>query len=452
MALVVCVLGYQFGITMVAPVLPAIARGFDVSTASAGASQTIFFLTGGISSLVSVRLSDRIGRKPVLLGILAAAALGGILIAVAPDMVFVFVGRALQGVASAAFPLTYLILRESLTPQRFGIAVGTVSAFGGGLFGLDGFAGGALGDRLGFRSVFLMLAAVCLIAVLLCWRLVPRGTPVARDVSSRFDWGGTLLLTAALVCLNGGLSLLTTPGSPPALGVILMLIAPLLVVVYERCARGKSDPLVRLTLLRSRSAWPFLLSTLAGIAGAFAVTSYAIAILAEDRTNGYGLSSTLTALFFLTPPVLVALVAAPLAGYFASRIGWSRILQIGLVTATISLIVAAIFEQQMWVVLAAVCGLGLGFNGIVLPMMNGLSVLLSPPSAPGLLPALNGVAVGIGGALGVALVIPMVSSHSAGGYALVFWVCAGLTALASGASFVLRLPVHASALEATKVS
>ena len=254
------------------------------------------------------------------------------------------------------------------------------------------------------------------------------------------------MLSAALVCLNGGLTLLTTRGWSPVWGVAVLLAAPALVVGYERHARGKGDPIVRLALLRPRSAWPFLLSTLSGIAGAFAVTSYAVAILAEDHTSGYGLTSTVTALLFLTPPVLVALGAAPLAGHFAPRIGWARILRIGLITSTVALIVAAIFERQMWVVLAAVCGLGLGFNGIVLPMMNGLSVLLSPPSTPGLLPALNGVAVGIGGSLGVALVIPLVSSHSAAGYATMFWVCAGLLALASAASFVLRVPAQQTAV------
>ena len=441
-ALVLCILGCQFGITMVAPVLPAIARGLGASSESVGVSQALFFLAGGVGSLIAVRLSDRVGRKPVLLGILATAVVGSLVVAFAPHVSFVFLGRALEGTASAVFPLTYLILREALTAQLFGITVGIVGAFGGGLFGLDGLLGGAVGDHFGFRPVFLVLSAVGLLAILLAWRLVP-GPRLIPMHAARFDWGGGIILSLALVCLNGGLYLLTVPGAPLIIGVVTILAAPALVVLYERSARRHKEPLIRLSLLRTRSLWPFLLSTVAGVAGAFAVTTYLIAILAEDEVNGYGLNSTLTALLYLVPPALLALAAAPLAGHFAPQIGWSLTLRIGLFASTVSLVVAALFEQQMWAVLAAVCGLGLAFNGIVLPMMNGLSVLLSPASAPGLLPALNGVAVGVGGSLGVALVVPLVSSHSAAGYAEAFWVCACLTALAFCASVVLRGPVMA---------
>lgn len=425
---------------MVAPVLPAIGRELVMSDVSIGISQTLFFLAGGISSLISIRLSDRVGRKPVLLVILGIAIVGSVLIACAPHCAFVFVGRTLQGAASAVFPLTYLILRESLTPERFGTTVGIVSAFGGGLFGIDGLTGGALGDHFGFRPVFAVVAVIGILAIILAWSLVPRRPGLTRLTPEKFDWTGAVILSIALVCLNGGLYLLTMPGPVQILGIIVLVGAPAFVMLYTYLARGRAKPLVELSLLSTRSAWPFLLSTLASVAGVFAVTSYMIAILAQDEANGYGLSSTVTALLYLVPPALLALGTAPVAGHYAPSVGWILTLRLGLVASTLSLAVAALFAQEMWIVFAAVCGLGLSFNGIVLPMINGLSVLLSPPSAPGLIPALNGVAVGVGGSLGVVLVVPLISSNSAAGYAGAFWVCATLSGIALCASVVLRMP------------
>ena len=387
-ALISSVLAFQLGVTMVTPVLDRIRNGLDVSASAVGASQTLFFLAGGLSCLISVRLSDRFGRKPLLLSIVVASTIGAFLIAFAPSVWTLLAGRTLQGCASAVFPLVYLLLREAVPAKSFGPAVGIVSAFGGGLFGVDGLIGGALGDRLGFQAVFVALAVFGVVAVVACALIVPLMRP-APDIVAR---------------------------------------------------SGRRSAVADLRLLQGRSAWPFLLSTLCGIAGAFAVMAYLISLLAQDAVRGFGLDSTSTALVFLVPPGLIALVAAPIAGRLAPRFGWSRILRFGLVGSTAALAVAALFTSQLWIVFAATCLLGMSFNGTVLPMINGLSVLLTPPQSPGLLPALNGVCVGVGASLGVALVSPLAASGSPAGYSAAFWVCCGLVVVALCAAAAIRLP------------
>ncbi len=377
---------------MVTPVLGRITAGLGIPASVVGASQTLFFLAGGVSCLLCVRLSDRFGRKPLLLSIVIASTIGAAMIGFAPSVGTLLAGRTLQGCASAVFPLVYLLLREALPAQSFGPAVGIVSAFGGGLFGLDGLIGGALGDRLGYQAVFVVLAGLGVLAIAACLLVVPLVSPGA-EVAARAGW---------------------------------------------RSAAAD------LRLLRGRSAWPFLLSTLCGIAGAFAVMTYLISLLAQDAHVGFGLDSTTTALVLLVPAGLAALVAAPLAGRLAPRIGWARILRVGLVGSAVALALAALFTTQLWIVFAVTCLLGVSFNGTVLPMINGLSVLLTPPESPGLLPALNGVSVGVGASLGVALVAPLAASGTTAGYSAGFWVCCGLVVVASCASFAVRAGEPAS--------
>ncbi|NEN07284.1 MFS transporter [Diaminobutyricibacter tongyongensis] len=392
-ALISCVLAFQLGVTMVTPVLDRIGNELGIPASAVGASQTLFFLAGGVSCLVCVRLSDRFGRKPLLFSIMIASTVGAFLIAFAPSVLTLMVGRTLQGWASAVFPLVYLLLRETLPGRRFGPAVGMVSAFGGGLFGVDGLIGGALGDRVGSRAVFMALAAFGALAVVASALIVPMVRP-APAIVARSGWRSAI---------------------------------------------------ADLRLLHGRSAWPFLLSTMCGIAGAFAVMTYLISLLSQDAMRGFGLDSTGTAIVFLVPAGLIALISAPIAGRLAPRFGWSRILRLGLAGSAAALAIVALFTSQLWIVFAATCLLGLSFNGTVLPMINGLSVLLTPAESPGLLPALNGVCVGVGASLGVALVAPLVASGSPGGYAGAFWLCCGLVVVALCAAFAVRLPDPLSA-------
>nr|WP_301182571.1 MFS transporter [Subtercola boreus] len=432
------VLSYQLGISMVAPVLPAIAAELGAPSGATAGSQALFFLASGVSSLVAVRLSDYRSRRSVFLAVVLVSAVGSLVVAVAPSVTLLLLGRTLEGVSGAVFPLTYLVLRETLTPLVFGSTVGLISAFGGGLFGLDGLAGGAIRDRFGYRPVFAVVAGVGIIALILLWRVLPHATIPRSLRVERFDSLGAVIVSAAIILLNSGLFVLTTATWPPLFGVILLLCTPLLLVLYAQHAQSASTPLVVVRLLTSRSIWPFLITTLAGIAGAFATTSYLVVLLAQDLRGGYGLNSFDTALFFLIPPAVLALALAPVSGRLAPRLGWILLLRVGLMGSAIALAAAAL-APNMTLRILAICGLGVCFSGVVLPMINGLSVLLSPVSAPGLLPALNGVSVGVGGSLGVALVAPLTAQGSTEGYSEAFWVCAGLLVAAFVASAALSM-------------
>jgi DHA1 family bicyclomycin/chloramphenicol resistance-like MFS transporter len=96
------------GIDMSLPALPLIASALHTSAAAAGATLSIFLLGFATAPLLFGPLSDRYGRRPILLGGVAVYAMAGLACAAAPSIGWVLLGRLLQGMGAGvgtAMPL-----------------------------------------------------------------------------------------------------------------------------------------------------------------------------------------------------------------------------------------------------------------------------------------------------------------------------------------------------------
>jgi MFS family permease len=65
----------------------------------------------------------------------------------------VVTGRIMQGASNISFGLSYLIMRERLTPAVFGVCCGVIAAVNGGVAGTDALLAGYLVDHFGYRSI-----------------------------------------------------------------------------------------------------------------------------------------------------------------------------------------------------------------------------------------------------------------------------------------------------------
>lgn len=130
---------------------------------------------------------DRWGVKPVALGLLAVAALGGVLAATAADARAMLVAQVVLGLGCSGMmmaPMTFAA--KALDPQRFGLWSGLVQAIGNSGMVLTASPLAWLVEAAGWRAGFwacLLLAAAGLLAVSL---LVPRDAPAP---SGRTAWG-----------------------------------------------------------------------------------------------------------------------------------------------------------------------------------------------------------------------------------------------------------------------
>jgi MFS family permease len=433
------VLSYVLNATMITALLPEIGRQLAPDGGDLSLVSSLFFLSGSVAGLVLSRWSDFVGRRPVLLGALCATFLGSLICFFASSMPLFLLGRAVQGISSAAFQLTFIILAEALDTVQFGLALGVITAINGGFGGVDGYLGGLIARHYGYRPVFACLGLVALLALALL-PLVLRAEPPPRR-GEKMDWAGAGVLSTGLVALMSGVSRGGSAGwlSPPAL--LLFLLSALLFFLFWKMERRNACPLIDIRHFRSRRLWPIITTTILTLAGVFAVINFTVILLSQNGAIGFGMTAEESALTFLTPPALIGVAAAPLSGSLAVRWGWVRTMRVGLICCIGTLALIALFPFERAVVIGGIAALGVFYNGLTLTTLNGLGVLLSPEEAPAALPGLNGAAFGIGASLGIAIVAPFVLSASSDGVRTALWISVLITGLAYLASrFVPSLP------------
>ncbi|MFI9648078.1 MFS transporter [Streptomyces sp. NPDC052040] len=163
---------------VVSPLLPAIARHFDVSPGAAGSAVTVFSVVYVLGAPVFGSLADRIGRRKVLAAGLVGFALANVLTGVAPSFAVLLLARVLAGLTAAAVsPSVYALVGAAAPAHKRGVWMSTAVA--GFLISLTTGApsGTALAAVWGWRAVFVILAlpAAVLAAVnLAVWPDTPK--------------------------------------------------------------------------------------------------------------------------------------------------------------------------------------------------------------------------------------------------------------------------------------
>ncbi|HYW57513.1 MAG TPA: multidrug effflux MFS transporter [Polaromonas sp.] len=162
--LVVLVLALLLGIQPVTtdlylPALPALTEGFGAPMSQAQLTLSALLLAFGISQLFWGPLSDRFGRRPILLWGLGAYVVAAIGSAMAPSMSMLIVWRIVQGAAmGAAVMCARAIVRDLYTPVP-GARVMSKGLSGLGVIAcLSAPLGGLMSDLFSWRAALLMLA------------------------------------------------------------------------------------------------------------------------------------------------------------------------------------------------------------------------------------------------------------------------------------------------------
>src|SRR5206468_1242875 len=153
---------------LILPILPKLVESFvDNDTAHAarifGLFGTAWALMQFVFSPVLGALSDRFGRRPVVLLSNFGLAADYVLMALAPSLVWLFVGRVISGITSASISTAFAYIADITPPERRAAVFGRIGAAFGAGFVLGPALGGLLGDidpRLPFwASAALSLAS-----------------------------------------------------------------------------------------------------------------------------------------------------------------------------------------------------------------------------------------------------------------------------------------------------
>jgi MFS transporter, DHA1 family, tetracycline resistance protein len=175
---------------MIIPVLPMLVQSFAGGSAARGAEiygvfGTAWALMQLIFSPVQGSLSDRFGRRVVILISCTGLGLDFILMALAPNIWWLLLGRVISGIAAASVSTAGAYISDVTPPERRAASFGLIGAS----FGIGFVLGPAIGGILGTISPRLPFWAAAFMALAnVCWGLfvLPESLPVDKRVP--FSW------------------------------------------------------------------------------------------------------------------------------------------------------------------------------------------------------------------------------------------------------------------------
>ncbi|MDX8440561.1 MFS transporter [Mesorhizobium australafricanum] len=281
--------------------------------------------------IVSVgRLGDLVGRRLLLIAGLALFSAASLAAALAPSLALLIAARAVQGLGAAVMmALTIAFIGETVPKERTGSAMGllgTMSAIG---TALGPSLGGVLIAAFGWRSIFLVSAALGVVAVLAAWRFLPAGEAAGIGAArgqarARFDMLGTLLLAATLAAY--ALAMTIAHGHFGGLNLALLGMALTGAALFVAAEARVASPLVKLALLRD----PVLAPSLAMNALVSTVMMATLVVGPFFLSRALGLSEAATGAVLSIGPVVSAFCGV-IAGRVVDRLGAAAMVITGLV-------------------------------------------------------------------------------------------------------------------------
>lgn len=175
---------------MIAPVLPPLITQFAGGNEVRGAQilglfGTVWAVMQFFFSPLLGSLSDRFGRRPVILLSNLGLGLDYIIMAISPNLSWLFAGRLVSGITSASIPTAMAYIADVTPPKKRAEAFGMISA----AFGLGFVLGPALGGMLGNynpRLPFWVAGAMSLVNATYGFFVLPES--LSQELRGRFSW------------------------------------------------------------------------------------------------------------------------------------------------------------------------------------------------------------------------------------------------------------------------
>lgn len=181
----------SFGMGFIIPSLPDVIRRFETGTAAInlyyGLFVAVFALFQFISSPVMGVLSDRFGRRPLLLISLITASVDYLFMAFAPTLPLLFLGRVISGATGSSIAVANSYISDISTPENRAAAFGKLGAAFGLGFVIAPAVGGLLSTHYGYAAPFLAAAALNFGNCVLGFFALPESLPVDQRRAHGLD-------------------------------------------------------------------------------------------------------------------------------------------------------------------------------------------------------------------------------------------------------------------------
>ncbi len=358
------------GFGMILPLLPFYAQRFHATPFEIGLLFTSYSLTQLVFAPMLGRLSDRIGRRPLLLASITGSVAAYLLFAAAPSYGVLLLARSLSGLAASNYGIAQAYMADVSPPEGRSKAMGLVGA----AFGLGFVLGPALGGLLALAGN-------------------PRIVPLAAAVLS-----GLNLFVAFF-------------GLPESLSPELR----------GRAASGSWFGWSDLRLVWRDSPLRGLMLLFFLVMFCFSMMEATLALFCEQR---YGFGVRQTSWLFVYVGIILVIVQGGLLGRLVKRYGERSLIVWGIVLMAVGLAILPL--SHFWILLVSLGLLAIG-QGMHNPSSLGLLSRLTDESAQGstigLSRSFGALARALGPAAGTFL-------FGAAGAAWPFWAAGGLMVVA----------------------
>jgi len=328
------------GFGVVLPLLPLYATRFHASAFTVGALFASFSIAQLIFAPVWGRVSDRVGRKPLLVLSLFGTAVGTLLTGLAGSLALLFAGRIVDGVSGASVSVAHAAVADVAAPRERARLFGLLGA----AFGVGFVAGptiGALAALVDERLPFFVAAAIAGVNALVAIRRLPETNRRRAGVAAAPPWTPQTGLEDEVVVLDDDEE-------------------------AETAARagGRSIPGLLAVAFVSLVAF-----------SAFEVT---FPLFGKARL---GFEPSSTAGLFAAIGLLLAAVQSSLVHPLVRRIGETGTLRFGLLTNALGLVVLAAVHSW-WLLAPALVALVVG-QGVAMPALTAQFARRAPAARTG---------------------------------------------------------------------
>ena len=165
------------GLTIMLPLLPFYAEHFGASPTVVGLLVSVYSLCQLIAGPILGQISDRVGRKPVLMASQMGTFAGFLILAWAPSLAFVFLGRIIDGLTAGNLSIAQAYIADVTAPKNRAKAFAVIGiAFGIG-FLIGPGASGYLTTHYGYHVPILCAAGLSFLSILGTAFLLPAVPP-----------------------------------------------------------------------------------------------------------------------------------------------------------------------------------------------------------------------------------------------------------------------------------
>jgi EmrB/QacA subfamily drug resistance transporter len=432
--------------------LPTIKTDLHFSQESLQWVVTAYSILFGGVLLLGGRMADLLGRRRLFMAGLVLFTASSLLDGLAWSEGSLIAFRSLQGLGAALLsPAALSILTTTFEEGRErNLALGVWGAVSGSGGAAGVLLGGALTSSLSWSWIFFINVPVGLLVLAAAPRLLEESRAAVDH--RHFDLPGAAAITGGLMLLVYAMTHAAQHGWGSAETIVLLAASAALVLAFVGIELRSHAPLLPMRLFRLRTLAG---SNLAGLLlGGALFSQFFLLTLYMQQVLHYSALQTGVAYVALT---LAIIVFANVSQALALRVGIRRLLPIGLLLAAVGLVLYArlpVDGHYFWDLFPPFVLSGIGMAFAFIPMTIGALAGVKPSEA-GIASGLINTSQQIGGAIGVAVATTIAATYAGRyvgshpgtgpadgaalthGFAIAFYVLAGLASFAALAAAVL---------------